>query len=484
MVVEQLCASQDLSEENEDIAKRCPGFCSSVAFRLTFFKKSFKTRRGLSSATDEDFLGYAIVKVDDIPGKGESSRLYESVVHPSRHPNNFIHGAQTWNCRAGDRGFSVQGFLYAQQNNITNVCAHVALRTAAARFHPHGDMSYREMNQIAGIDHEKRKVGEGKGLSLQQMLDVLEAAGARTVVADYTLPGGRHAGVPFQKYLYGSVESGYPAIVLFAASRPDAYHAIPVFGHTFNEDTWVPSAALSYFSVGPQTSYTPSEAWVSMYIAHDDNWGSNYCIPRGYLHVQRLCDRISPGPVPCPLDQERVACVIGTLPQAVLLDPLRAEVIGADYLFRAIRPQMPRHVGIWAERLRWYADQKLLVLRPVLLDQGEYTRHLRRVRDWDGSAIDEGWIAVLEEAFPERLWMVELSVPRLFSANRRKVGEVVLRAGFAPGTKRDLRSFVIARLPGCFALPVGGGGADPQYRFFPSGADGHVELFGCEEREE
>jgi hypothetical protein len=68
----------------------------------------------------------------------------------------------------------------------------------------------------------------------------------------------------------------------------------------------------------------------------------------------------------------------------------------------------------------------------------------------------------------------------LFSANLRKVGEVLIRAEFLPAVDRDLGSFVLARLPGYFALLSGGTPADPQYQFIPSGAEGHVQLIGCE----
>ena len=80
----------------------------------------------------------------------------------------------------------------------------------------------------------------------------------------------------------------------------------------------------------------------------------------------------------------------------------------------------------------------------------------------------------------ERLWMIELSLPELFSANLRKVGEILVQAELLPAVDRDLASFVLARLSGYFALLEGGTPTDPQYQFIPSGADSHVQLIGCE----
>jgi hypothetical protein len=130
-------------------------------------------------------------------------------------------------------------------------------------------MSYRQMNQLLGFDQVMKKT---EGLNLQQMVKVLEAAGAKCFQADYSKPNA--AAPPFQKYLYGSIESGYPAIIIFGTTAEDgSLHAIPIFGHTFNQDTWVPNAEGSYFKVGEGTKYIPSESWLSMFVAHDDNWG-------------------------------------------------------------------------------------------------------------------------------------------------------------------------------------------------------------------
>ena len=284
LVIEELDVSNadDLREENEDIQIRLPSFSVSKAFRLSFFRAVLSGKPDLLAATPDEFLGYAIMKVDEIPPPWKRVRVYESVIRTSRHTNNFIRGAPTWECCVDGRVLHVTGDLYAQQNGVTNTCAHVALRTVAARYHDNGDMSYREMNHLTGIpeqgipriDHTTRKAGgpDGKGLYPEEMKNILTAIGASCFLAPYVeyLPGKEPP--PFAKYLYGSVESGYPAIVGFETGT-DAHHAIPIFGHTFNEDAWVQSAEWSYFKIGPRTKYIPSDSWLSAFIGHDDNWG-------------------------------------------------------------------------------------------------------------------------------------------------------------------------------------------------------------------
>ncbi len=482
MAVERLPLSDDLAEENEDMERRYGSGVTSEVFRMSFFTKPFKTRHGLRFASNNDLIGYVIIKNDTVPGNGSVNRVYESVIRPSRHDNNFIKGQQNWACRTGDLVRHIPGYVYAQQNDMTNVCAHVALRTCAARFHPDGDMSYREMNRLVGVDHKKRKAGgsDGEGLTSDEMVSIMEAAGARCFAADYTTTVTPPA--PFHKYLYGSIESGFPAIVVFGlASGTDDYHAVPIFGHTFNEDTWVPRAEFSYFRIGPGTQYVPSESWLSMFVAHDDNWGSNYCIPRRYLHTKRSCSQLSRSPQLCPEERGGVAYAISTVPKQVKLSPIRAEVIGADYLF-TILPQIPASPTAWDKRLARYANAHMLVLRTILVSGKDYVRHLNSAWDWDYNRIRKDMVqAIAPHLRDEMYWLVELSMPELFSANHRKAGEVLIRAQVEPGHTRDFRNFVFCRLPGYFALYDGGGPSNPRYQFVPSGVQGHVRLFGLPE---
>ena len=483
MVLEDVAIedADDLLEENADLKKHVGVTFPSRATRLSFFSKEFKTLRGLSSVDCEDFIGYAILKLDDLPRGYDKARVYESVIRTSRHINNFVRGEQEWTCAVAGNRIAVKGYLYAQQNGATNVCAHVALRTAAARFHKDGDMTYREMNSLPGIniDHLMRKAGgpTGVGLNQNQMVEVLEAAGARCIKVEYTGKGKKSESLPpFQKYLYGSIESGFPAIICFWTSG-DFYHAIPVFGHTFNEDTWVPSAELDYFSKGAGPKCIPSESWLSTFIGHDDNWGSNFCIPRDFLYTKKYCDKMAGRPGPCKKQEERVFCVIATLPKEVEISPPKAEAIGANYLFSMLQ-QLPAISGPWQGRLDWYAHHNRLVLRPILVDGPQYASHLAKLTDWDKEPFDPVIVEILAKGLPKgKLWLIELSVPELFSTNRRKVADVLIGAEVSA---RDRKNFVVARLPGCFAVLRKGSPSKPLFTFVPSGAEGHVPLFGSE----
>jgi hypothetical protein len=467
LVLEELEHSSDLMEDNAGMERLEASFASGKVYRLSCFNQLLPDQIALAAAERNSFLGYAIIKEERLAGQTRY-RVYESVFKTSRRQNNFVRGQQTWNCEIAGNSFAVSGHLYAQQNGLTTACAHVAVRTAAARFHPNGDMSYAEMDKILAADHSKARGGDG--LIHADMEKLLRAAGAGVQITDFSV----ESPAPYQKYIYGSIESGYPAIVIFRASK--SYHAVPIFGHTFNEDTWVPSASLSYFAVGQNTRYIPSDSWLSMFVGHDDNFGSNYCIPRHFLRtIHDVKDPDGPG-------VGIVEAVISTLPPEVKLNAIRAEVIGADFLLSLLR-KFPEVNMPWSERLKKHFDDHRLVMRPILVKSGDYVRHLKLIRDWDGSSLPKG----LTDAFGEMgetgyLWMIEISVPELFSANLRKIGEVLLRAESPASVERSLETFFLARLPGYFAFQSKSSSPDsPSYDFYESSMAGHVQLFGCED---
>ena len=506
VIEEGLREASDLQEEDEDILALREHFNpdETEACRVSFFR-AVVSKENIGGIPDDPFIGYAIYKKDAI-----TARVYESVIAISRRENNYVRGAPSWTVAIAGRVFAVSGYLYAQQNRVTNSCAHVAVRTVATRFRGK-DLCYRQMNEWVSEYRRNNGLEErppGEGLTVKEICHLLGKSGAKTFVANYEDDEGPP--VPYQLRLYSSIESGFPAIVVFGTGgqthEDQPSHAIPVFGHTFNEDTWAPGADLLYFPLRQATKCLTSGAWVSMFIGHDDNAGSNYCIPQHYMEPHRICRNTEGNvvfdknnkPVSCYQQGGSVAYAIATVPDRIEADPIEAEAIAAEYLL-AILGEVPENFPGWRERwqhrLAFKSDGKLLVRRPEamilrtsLVTGAEYCRHLAAVQGWDRSKRIPGWLGkVLRLVAGDHFWMVEVSMPELFSANRRKVGEILIRADTEPSLQRDAGSFLLARLPGCVAfletsdLATSGTSASQHlFSYYPVDIDDHVELLGCE----
>lgn len=481
LIIEDIAGADDILQEDADLKSHSDvgTLKNSQTFRLSFFTIPFSEALCPDDLNNTSFVGYAILRITQAESGWGRIWIYESVIRPERITNNFIRRTPKWQCCILGKPLEIHGYLYAQQNGKTNCCAHVAVRSAAASFTDKSDFFYHEMNSlIGGYD--------GPGLNTQQMVQILEEAGASCFVGSFnaTISGDPSFQIPFQKYIYGSIESGYPAIIFFGVGGHGEYHAIPAIGHTFNQDNWVPRAEFGYFTIGENIRYIPSESWLSMFICHDDNFGSNYCIPRHYLHTgnETACEECKQQ-IDEDAHQACVCYVIGTMPNFIKINPIAAEAIGADYLFE-LKEQIPPVENEWFGRLKHSAAHNKLVLRPILVTTKEYIDHLSSVRSWTGQPINESMLSAFAENLADDwFWLIELSVSELFAANKRKVGEVLIRATVEHNTERLFDSFVLARLPGYFVLY----GEDlnnedsANFAFIPSGVEDHVELFGQEE---
>lgn len=425
LVVEEITPTncEVLHEGCEALAVRDPSYSHSKAYRLLLLNCPKDT-----PPTEGNLLGYAVFQEDYFVGEAlPRFHVFESVVTPVRPslPNNFVHCARNYQVNSGVGSLSVNGVLYAKQNDLTFVCAHVALRTALASVLPNGDVSYAEINRILGIDHRNRKIGGGVGLSPQEMEMVFQNFGIpySKIMHEPGRPGLALPG-DFQRDLYGIIESGMPALLGFELDGNRDRHIIPVIGHTFNEDTWVAESARAYFDGGMK--YFPSENWLSTYIVHDDNFGPYYCLPRHYLK------------------KDNFRITLGVLRSAVTVQAVDAEAVAIVYF-----KTLSSFVGNsgWLGRFRAFAEADLLVLRTILIKKEEYLAHVAAGRCWDGEASEPAMLAELHEILPPVFWMVEASAPELFSATRRKFGEILLFADQPVPKPLTISMLIAMRLP-------------------------------------
>ncbi len=424
-----------LAEENSALRLRRPDFQRSTVHRLSFFR-CLKDQ----APAPADFIGYAVFKTDELTDLPKpKDHVFEAVIPAFRQAeqNNFIHCSRQYLVTTTAGQFSVVGNLYAQQNDFTFVCAHVSMRSALAAVLPDGDVSYARLNALAGIDHQVTKVGEGRGLGPPQMEAILNSLGIPFEKIVHEPQQQLDLPTEFQRDLYGLIESGYPALVGFELHDPNpgpqgsSRHMIPVIGHTFNEDTWVPEAQRDYF--GAKLSYFPSENWLSSYVIHDDNYGPYYCLPRHFLKK----------------DNFRIIYGLKRFPTS--FSAIEAEAVGLAFI-GAIIKKIPAIGQDWYDRFAVYHNCGLLVLRTILARKADYVAHLQALRCWQGPVLEPAHIQKFQNHLPEDFWLVEASAPELFSSSRRKFGEVLVSAQTALPKPLDLTLLLGARLPGVVLL--------------------------------
>lgn len=428
IVLENISSVGYSKEEDEDLLAYGIQPSDKNLIRISFFKGQFSAVAAIKDQKDSDYLGYAILKV--VPTKQHTFRwiVFESVIKASRHVNNYYHVGKEYEILCGDKNFKIKGTIYCQQNGLTSVCAHVALRTAIATTTGYDDVSYKAMNEILKKKGCPHRI-ENRGLTDIQIKSILDDLGIKYSVHVYE-PQSNDP-IPFQKYIYGSIESGYATLLGFYG-RNEVGHVIPVLGHTFNEDTWVPNAETSYFRIGKNIRYVPSETWVSTYICHDDNFGPHFCLPRQYLTVK---DKV---------------IVISFEPAEAKFDAVSAEVVAIEYLNKIIQSFPEQLANAWSRRLKdaVLVQRGWIVLRPLFMSGAQYITHLNSLTGWEGEKISPDLVKKLAPILKNHYWIVEFSLPELFPANKRKLGEVVLDASIAITPQTFSAAYMFARLPG------------------------------------
>jgi len=89
-------------------------------------------------------------------------------------------------------------------------------------------------------------------------------------------------------------------------------------------------------------------------------------------------------------------------------------------------------------------------------------------------------IEILRRLLPPMVWVAEVSVPQLFPANERKVGEILLDPRVPCDSEHDVNydAFLLARVPGHYFLVESVSGKTPLFMEIPSLLNSHVPLLG------
>jgi hypothetical protein len=363
--------------------------------------------------------------------------------------NNFINCEAVFEVTVHGRPFRIKGLYYAQQNGITSVCAHACIRMAARTLHPdRPSPTTEEINCLVGdpppVD----------GMLVEQIADALG------VLADREVALVDCASIEPSEYvsvLAAAADSGDIALLVFETvphsregdgdgeteGATPTNHVVVVYGYTRNTDEWHPQAIPEYTGE-PSARHCPSSAWVDHFIIHDDNFGPYLALSSRALEAD-------------PTLRAEAILIIRRL--TTNLEAHAAEAATALVMNQARQIFADdAHDNKWLNYLLRY--HKPLVTRPVLLSRDEYCAHIAELRGHDGSGLVNGSVTLLSGTLPDVMWMVEFTLPDLFTGNHSKLGEILFEANH-PGQPSFSADRVRGlRLPSRFMLARGGEARD------------------------
>ncbi len=487
-IKEELELNDELLEEQNMVTQRYNQKIGLTATRLTFFQSLPPSSKweDQEELPDDHLLGYAVIATLELPDDEYRTYLLESVVRPpsiwvrdaedriSIEPitNYYVHNTRDFETTIGteekSRTLTLTGSFFAQQNDITHVCAHAALRMAinSSSTLNTEKLTNKMINEILGIDFSKPEKcvghidgdpgGTKEGLDIQELEEVIRRLGGRTISANFV----ENTSVEYDQFIYPFAESACPVILGIEGwnfNRSSIIsHVVSVLGHTLNSDRWEPEARTGYGGF-PTESYTPVTGWVGHYIINDDNFGMYVTLPsdmlRNYL-------------VPSKNPNLHATRAVAIVPSGVRLSGLSAErraVWIAQSLIGGIKIEPPI---IWLERLAQSFQN--IVSRTLLQTKASYRQYI------DG-LVQNGQITLTPEIeqrldnMPEHVWVSEITLPHLYTGNKRKLGDVIIRANATDEEHSTGKSFELAWFPGFIYF-----GSDHQ--IFPWDVRTHVPL--------
>lgn len=464
LIIEDIIPAGAILDENNELKQIYPDYSNPILKRLTFWNVEIKDEIKFLNIKNKHLQGYAIVKQDYIPNINiKHSHVFESVFIKYQHIHNFVPISSKFLIYCNNNPYYIKGVMYCQQNQLNKACAQVALRSLLMNKSLKQDITYSEINKIAEQNTNNEYKPE-KGLNSNQIRAILNHYKLKYIDIDYTEGTLSPNELFYGKILYQGIENSIGGLLGFKLTGSDAQesmHILPFFGHTFNQDTWAPRAQNAYFHMGEETKYISSDEWLSSFLCHDDNFGSNFYIPKKFI------------------DPYNVTYAVAILPDNAKYDGIIAELTAIDYLY-SIFSHVPKNMLPnlkWLSYLKHYTKKQDIVLRTIFITNIQYINYIQRLKDWDGNKEYKD-LKKIKKILPKYLWMIELSIPELFSTNYSKLGEIILDASSSPlDNNIALSNLVLTKSPGTYLFNISSKDNQPKFVPLSSNLKSHVSLY-------
>ena len=449
-IQENLILNRELSDEKEMLQIKCENNVELKPTRLTFFcaPHEFITWDTPSEELKKYILGYVVIVSWKTRGEYHTFILEAVVCSPSivffkkdddpfigPVTNYYVHNVKKYPTTIGHekahKQLEIKGSFFCQQNGLTSKCAHAALRMAI-NSSPLLDAPKLTNKRINDIVKEKCSVDLKeihKGLGQNQIQTVVTELGYRFHSANFL----ENTQIEYDHFIYPSLESCLPTILGIqgwnAKKNDFISHVVSVLGHTINSDRWEPEARCGYGNY-PIQYYISSASWCDHFVIGDDNYGMFSTLPT---------DMLRNFIVPTKNPNLHATMAISILPNEI-------ELCGYDAEQRAISVALALINGVemdppnkWHNRMK----DKSLVLRTLLQTKIQYLNSIKENTNFVTNKQSQCF-----ENLPNYIWVTEVSLPNVFTGNKRKLGDVVIRANATKTEHKKGKSIALAWFPG------------------------------------
>ena len=432
---------------------------TSQLLRVSFFLDRVEKAEDIRPGLQQAYQGYFILKRITPIGGSPFGHVFEAIIDASEPIlNNYVHAQSDFQQEVCGCSFRSTGSYFCQQNGVSTVCAHDALLSALMSM-----ANGPPEAQIRECLHRALRVPDGQpGPQLRQMVRALNELGVACTAQDLeTAPTLED----YRGLVYATIESGFPAVIGFTTANER--HAITVVGHTFNSDSWMPEVEFGYGASADTARYHTSYDWIPHWIVNDGNLGMYYCLEANRMRLTPSGPHVPDGPVPFPEPLKAVA-VIGLYEEDADIVVRNAEekvslLLGelTDVLARTDAAAQHDPQSKWLKRLLRSGRDDVSpgpILRTLQITKDQYVSHLVNEPDWNNSTLApeqrKTITARLLPLLPPRVWMTEFTLVNLFTANRRKLGEVIYKSSWSRSAQVLGSDLLFVRLPGIAWFPT------------------------------
>ena len=426
--------------------------------RISFFRCANQINLQWKQLRDNDLLGYVVIATFRWADRSPQSYVFEAVVRPPTlwrdglegQPvsNYYVRGQQDFRTVIGSvqdhLPLKIRGSFFCQQNGVTHVCAHAALRTAvnSSPIHTGSKVTSHRINESlkrhgSGNSQFMQSGREANraGLTPDEIEKVAGDLGFVAHIADFV----DKPAMDYEDFIYPFVESGFPTILGLNPSK--VAHVVAVVGHTLNSDRWLPDARRGY-SILPYEAYTSAAAWTDHFVVSDDNLGALVTLPTDSIR-NILVPKYNAG--------LHVSVAIGLVPQHITVPGYSVER-RASNLIPVLLDESSMVSGThnrWIDYVMKAPATIPRVLRTTLQNRSDYLHALSEAEDELGNKLTEQDLGFVESKLTShQFWVTEFTLSNLYTGNRRKLGEVICMPNLTEEQLLEMSGFMLAWIPG------------------------------------